>query len=93
MTCVYDKMNMKEFDGNWNFDRSKFIVCSRHYLDPLMFMTRKEWSMRNVVLRENKEAEWIEIFLGRKMSEEQKEKIRQLVESIRQALLNKNKPV
>ena len=55
-----DKMNMKEFDGNWNFDRSKFIVCRRHYLDPLMFMTRKEWSMRNVVLRENKEVEWIE---------------------------------
>ena len=85
ITCLYDKMNMKEFDGNWNFDRSKFIVCSRHYLDPLMFMTRKEWSMRNVVLRENKEAEWIEY---RQISnrEEQKEKIRQ-------ALLNKNKPV
>lgn len=51
---------MKLFDGNWNFDPSQFIVCNRFHKDPLMFMERKEWAMRNSLLRQNKEAEWIE---------------------------------
>lgn len=51
---------MKEFDNNWNFDPSIYIVCNRFHKDPLMLMTRKEWAEQNKVLRENKEPEWIE---------------------------------
>lgn len=51
---------MEIFNGDWNFDPSKYIVCRRFYGDPKMFMTRKEWSERNKVLRENDEPIWIE---------------------------------
>jgi hypothetical protein len=51
---------MKEFDGNWNFDPSQYIVCRRFWGDPLMFMTRKEWAVLNAELRKNNQPEWIE---------------------------------
>ena len=52
---------MEEFDGNWNFDPSKYIVCRRFWNDPLMLMKRREeWAVLNAELRKNKEPEWIE---------------------------------
>ena len=47
---------MKLFDGNWNFDRSIYIVCSKKWDEPKMIMTRKEWAALN---KEGKE-QWIE---------------------------------
>jgi outer membrane lipopolysaccharide assembly protein LptE/RlpB len=52
---------MKEFDGNWNFDPSKYIVCRRFWKDPLMIMKRREeWAVLNAELRKNNQPEWIE---------------------------------
>ena len=51
---------MKLFDGNWNFDPSMYIVCSRFYKDPLMFMERKEWVSLNRQLRAQGDPEYIE---------------------------------
>lgn len=51
---------MELFDKNWNFDRSKYVVCNRFHKDPLMLMTRKEWAQLNKELRANGETEWIE---------------------------------
>lgn len=51
---------MKKFDGNWNFDPSKYVVCNRHYDQPLILATRKEWAEWNKVCRRNDVPEWIE---------------------------------
>lgn len=49
---------MKEFDGNWNFDPSKYVVCNRFYRDPLMIMLRREeWAQLNKELRAKGEPE------------------------------------
>ena len=52
---------MNEWDGNWIFNRARWVVCRQYCNDPLLLLSREEWAAFNKKARANGQATLIEV--------------------------------